>query len=126
MAEVLRLAEVDRPQPSTRRAEVLLQLTEFDIPPVQDCLILGKRAPIGTEAARLMIESVAPGQFEVVRVEHPTIEAVIVRKAILKAIPQERLVGLVIEEAEKMLSDFMALKARIHVTVHAAREVHLG
>lgn len=126
MGEVLRLAEADRPQPSTRRAEVFLQLTEFEIPPIQDCLVLGKRAPIGTEAARLMIESVSPNQFQVVRVDHPTIEAVIIRKALLKAISQEKLVGLVLEEAEKILSDFMALKVRIHVTVHAAREVHLG
>ena len=126
MSEVLRLADMERPQPSARRAEVFLKLAEFEIPPIQDCLILGKRAPIGPEAARLMIESVAPNEFHVVRVDHPEIEAVVIRKSLLKVISQERLVALVLEEAQRVLTEGMALKAQIQVTVHSAREVHLG
>ena len=126
MSEVLRLSDMERPQPSARRAEVFLKLTEFEIPPIQDCLILGKRAAIGPEAARLMIESVAPDQFHVIRVDHPAIEAVVIRKSLLRVISQERLVALVLDEAQRMLTECMALKAQIKVTVHSAREVHLG
>ena len=126
MSEVLRVADTERLQPSARRAEVFLQLTEFEVPPVQDCLILGKRAPIGAEAARLMIESVSPDQFHVIRVDHPAVEAIVIRKSLLKAIPQERLVALVLDEAQRLLTDCMALKAQIKVTVHATREVPLG
>lgn len=125
MSEALRVNS-DRPAQSTRRAEVRLKLANFEIPPIHDCLILGKRAPIGTEAARLMIESVSPNQFQVVRVDHPEIESVVIRKALLKAIPADQLVALLLEEAQHVLSDHMALKVSIDLTVHSAREVPLG
>jgi len=37
---------------SKKKAEICMRLSEFEMPPMQDVLIVGKKAPIGPEAAR--------------------------------------------------------------------------
>lgn len=37
---------------TVKRAEINMRLSEFEMPPMQDILIVGKKAPIGPEAAR--------------------------------------------------------------------------
>lgn len=109
-----------------RKAEVALRLSEFEVPPIDDCLIIGKRAAVGAEGARRMVEAVAPGQYELIKVDHPSVEAVMVRASLLKTLPQERLVSLLVEEFERSATDRVALKARIHVVIHVMRELELG
>jgi hypothetical protein len=35
-----------------KKADILIRFSEFEIPPMQDVLIVGRKAPIGPEAAR--------------------------------------------------------------------------
>ena len=39
--------ESNRKAHPTRRAEFTFRLSEFEVPPVEDCLIIGRRAAIG-------------------------------------------------------------------------------
>ncbi|MCL0043524.1 hypothetical protein M1M96_00295 [Peptococcaceae bacterium] len=45
---------------NSRRVIVNMQLSEFEIPPIWDALLITKKAPIGMEAVRTMLEVVSP------------------------------------------------------------------
>lgn len=70
--------------PSKRQLELRLSGQLFEIPPLWDVLLIGRHAPIGPEAARRMAESLAPGQFTLLRVEKGPVEALLVRKTFCK------------------------------------------
>ena len=67
---------------NTLKAEITMRISEFEMPPMQDILIVGKRAPIGPEAARRMVDILSPDQYEIIKVDHPGIEAMVVRKTL--------------------------------------------
>ena len=118
-------SEAVDPLPRRRTAEVTLRLSEFEVPPVHDCLVIGKHAAVGPEGARRMVEAVAPGQYEMIRVDHPDAEAVVVRKALLRLLPQEKLIPLLLEEFSRVGNDRTAFKVQVQVVVEVTREVQL-
>ena len=95
---------------STKKAEITMRMSEFEMPPMQDALIVGKRAPIGPEAARRMVDILSPDQYEIIKVDHPAIEAIVVRKALFNMLPQEKLVGLLLEEGGKVANESTIVK----------------
>lgn len=110
---------------AVRRAEIAIRFSEFEIPPMQDVLLVGRRAAIGPEAARRMIDALSPEQYDIVRVEHPMVEAVVVRKFILRMVPPERFIPLLLEEVSPILSEEAVIKAQVRITIHVSREVEL-
>ncbi|WP_338819043.1 hypothetical protein MTCOM_04590 [Moorella thermoacetica] len=108
-----------------RKADVNIKLSEFEIPPMQDILFVGKRAPIGPEAVRRMVDAVSPEQYEIVRLNHETFEAVVVKKSLLRLLPKEKLLPVVIEESNRIADDKMVLKAQINITIQVSRTVDL-
>jgi len=108
---------------NTRTAEVSIRLTEFEIPPMQDVLLVGKKAPIGPEAARRMVDALSPEQYEVVPVKEGALEAMVVRKSLLKLIPKEKLLPIILEEGQKLLTENMVIKAQIDIVVIVKREI---
>jgi len=110
---------------NTRTAEVSIRLTEFEIPPMQDVLLVGKKAPIGPEAARRMVDALSPEQYEVVPVNEGALEAMVVRKSLLQLIPQEKLLPIILEEGQKLLTENMVIKAQIDIVVIVKREIDI-
>jgi hypothetical protein len=110
---------------AVRRAEIAIRFSEFEIPPMQDVLLVGRRAAIGPEAARRMIDALSPEQYDIVRVEHPVVEAVVVRKFILRMVPPERFIPLLLEEVSPIISEEAVIKAQVRITIHVSREVEL-
>lgn len=108
-----------------RTAEVTLRLAEFEVPPIHDCLVVGKHAAVGPEGARRMVEAVSPGQYELIRVDHPDAEAVVVRKSLLRLLPEEKLVALLLEEFSRVGNARMAFKVQVQVVVQVTRELEL-
>ncbi|GAB6274262.1 MAG: hypothetical protein STSR0004_11250 [Peptococcaceae bacterium] len=111
-------------QPS-KKAEITVRLSEFEIPPMQDILLVGKKAPIGPEAVRHMVDALSPEQYIVVEVNHAIIEALVVRKSLLRMITQEQLVPFLLQETEKIISEGMVIKAQLNVTIQVSRVVNL-
>lgn len=85
------------PAESNKKAEVTMRLSEFEMPPMQDILIVGNKAPIGPEAAKRMVDVLSPDQYTIVKMEHPFIEAIVLRKGLLSMLPQEKLIKLILE-----------------------------
>ena len=110
---------------NSRKAEIQMRLTEFEMPPMQDVLIVGNRAPIGPEAARRMVDILSPDQYEIVKVEHALIEAVVIRKSLLSMIPQDKLMALILEEGEKVANENMIMKVQIQITLQVHKSVEL-
>ena len=110
---------------NSRKADIQMRLTEFEMPPMQDVLIVGNMAPIGPEAARRMVDILSPDQYEIEKVEHALIEAVVIRKSLLSMIKRDKLVTLILEEAEKIVNEKMIIKVQIQITLEVHKSVEL-
>lgn len=109
----------------SRKALLRLKISEFDMPPMQDMLIIGKKAPIGPEAVRRMAEALSPDQFTIIRVDHAKIEAVLVRNSLLTMMDEPKLVSIVLEEADKLISETAVLRSELKIEMFVQREVDM-
>lgn len=109
----------------SRKAEIVMRISEFEMPPMQDALIVGRKAPIGPEAARRMVEILSPGQYEIIQVEHSVIEAVVLRKSLTNMIDKERLINLILDEGGKVANDSTIIKAHISIELEVSRTIDL-
>ena len=109
----------------TKKAEINMRFSEFEMPPMQDVLIVGKIAPIGPEAARRMVDILSPDQYEIVKVEHDYVEAIVVRRSLLNMIPKEKLISIIMEEGGKIANESMIIKAQINITLNVSKTIDL-
>lgn len=109
----------------SRKATLSMKITEFEVPPMQDLLIIGRKAPVGPEAVRRMAEALSPDQFVIIKVEHPKIEAVLVRKTLFEMMDKDILMAIVLEEAEGLINETMVLRSELKVAISVQREVEL-
>ncbi|QNB46510.1 hypothetical protein BR63_09415 [Thermanaerosceptrum fracticalcis] len=110
---------------STKKAEITMRLSEFEMPPMQDVLLVGKKAPIGPEAARRMVDILSPEQYEIIGVDHAAIEAIVIRKVLLNMLPQEKLVTLILEEGGKIANESMIIKAQVNIILQVSKSIDL-
>jgi hypothetical protein len=107
----------------SRKAKLSLKITEFEVPPMQDLLILGKNAPIGPEAVRRMAQALSPEQFIIIKIDHPKVDAILIRKSLVQMLDQDVLMAIILEEAERMISDNMVLRSELKIEVSVQREI---
>lgn len=110
---------------SAKKAEITMRMSEFEMPPMQDALIVGRRAPIGPEAARHMVDILSPDQYEIVKVDHPSIEAMVVKKALFNMLPQEKLVELLLEEGGRVANESTIVKAQVNIVLQVSKSIDL-
>ncbi len=99
----------------TKKILVQMEIAIFKIPPCEDLLVIGKKAPIGKNAAMKMLETVAPDQFEVIEVENPIIEAIVAKRGLIKLMGRDRLIQVVIEEVTPLMEDSTLLHIGLNV-----------
>lgn len=112
------------PEP-LRKAEMTIRLSEFEIPPMQDALLVGKKAPIGPEAVRRMVDALSPEQYEIIRVEHQVFEAAVLKRSLLKLLPAEKLLPILLEECERVADEQAVVKAQVNIVIQVNRAVDL-
>lgn len=108
-----------------RKAEMTIRLSEFEIPPMQDALLVGKKAPIGPEAVRRMVDAVSPEQYEIIRLEHQVFEAAVLKRSLLKLLPEEKLLPILLEECERVADERAVVKAQVSIVIQVNRAVDL-
>jgi hypothetical protein len=81
--------------PSPHKHLVKAHIKEFAIPPVRDGLVLGIQSPIGCVAMRRALELLIATPFEHIEMEDDVIKDILVRQAILKRFPKDKLVDFV-------------------------------
>ena len=107
----------------SKKALVDLELSTFEIPPYGDILVLGKRCPIGQQAAKKMLDSVAPGQFELISLEDDLIEALFVKEYLFLRANKERLIRAVVEEAKAIMGPECMIRIKCEISVTVKREI---
>ena len=108
-----------------KEAEIRLKFSEFEIPPMRDVLVIGRRAPVGPEAAKRMADAVSPDRFVIISVNDNIIEAILLRKALLQLVPQERLIPIIIEEAKKIMQEENVVKIGVEINISVKRVIEL-
>ncbi len=110
---------------SERKAEIDIRLSVFEIPPMQDVLLVGKRAAIGPEAVRRMVDALSPEQYEIIRIDHQHFEAIVIRNTLLTMIPKEKITEIILDEAGRIGNESSVIKAQINLIIHIKRQVDL-
>ncbi len=109
----------------TKKAEINMRFSEFEMPPMQDILLVGKRAPIGPEAARRMVDILSPDQYEIIKIDHENVEAMVVRKSLVNMLPKETLVSIIMEEGGQIANESMIIRAQINITLNVSKSIDL-
>lgn len=110
---------------SKRKAELNIRFSEFELPPMQDILVIGRRAPIGPEAVRRMVDALAPEQYELIAFENGPVEAVAVRTSLFNWISRDVLLDNLLEEALKINIEKTLLKVKMDLTISIFKEVDI-
>jgi len=110
---------------SSKKAEITMRMSEFEVPPMQDVLIVGKKAPIGPEAARRMVDILSPEQYEIIEIDHPVIEAVVIRKSLTNMITKDKLISLILEEGGRVASESTIIKAHLNIVLQVSKSIDL-
>ena len=106
-----------------RKALLNMELSTFEIPPSGDILVLAKRCPIGPEAAKRMLDTVMPGQFEYLHPEDDLIEAIFVKKYLFLRADKERLTDAILEESKAIMGPACMIRIKCEISVTVKREI---
>lgn len=97
---------------------VKARVREFAIPPIHDALILGRHSAIGCVAMRKALSLLTTQPFEHIEIkDDDVIGDVLVRAAILRRVPREKLVEFVRSHIKPMMSDNEVLHLDIEAEV---------
>ena len=94
-----------------------MKFTKFALPPVRDALVIGKKAHVGSNAIERAFDVMLPGMYKVIKVKHPCIEAVMVRKSILRKIKESIFIPKILEYAEALMDETDSLRIEIDLEV---------
>lgn len=119
------MEDISAKNASQRKAEINIRFSEFELPPMQDILVIGRRAAIGPEAVRRMVDALAPGQYELIEFENGPVEAVAVRTSLFNWIGRDILLDNVLEEALKINIEKTLLKVKMDLTISVYKEVDI-
>lgn len=104
----------DRGETSPRRKiNLQLRFTQYHLPPLDSALIIGKRAPVGANGISRAFQELSPATFQLIPVEHPVAEAVLVRASDLRKLPQQALISRLLQLADQIMDEADTL----HVTL---------
>lgn len=106
-----------------KKGIINLELSTFQIPPSGDALVIGKRCPIGSEAAKRMLESVAPNRFESIEIKDDIISSIFVKKYLFLRVNREKLIKAIVEEAKEIMGEECMIRIKCDITVIVEREV---
>jgi hypothetical protein len=106
---------------TTPRRKINLQLhfTPYHLPPLDSALIIGKRAAIGANGISRAFQELSPAAFQLIPVEHPVAEAVLVRVSDLRKLPQQALISRLLRLADQIMdeTDTLHVSLRFEVIV---------
>ena len=100
------------------KIHVSARVGEYNIPPMKDMLVLGKRAPIGCIAMRRALDLLIKTPFEHIEIEDDdVISDILVRKPLLKRIGKDELIKFVLRDVKPLLSPEELLHVELEIDV---------
>jgi hypothetical protein len=93
------------------------RVREFGVPPIHDVLVLGKQSPIGCAAIRKAIEFLVASPFDHLELKDDVISDIIVRSAIMRRIPKDKLIAFVLSQIKPLMAADEILHLDLEVEV---------
>jgi hypothetical protein len=100
-----------------RKINLQLRFTPYHLPPLDSALVIGKRAPVGVNGISRAFQELSPAAFQLISVDHPVVEAVLVRVSDLRKLPQQALIGRLLRLADQMMDDTDTLHVSLRFEV---------
>ena len=72
-----------------------------------------------------MVDILSAEQYEIVRIEHQYVEAVVVRKSLLNMLPKDKLISIIMEEGGRVANESMIIRAQVNITLHVSKSIDL-
>lgn len=94
-----------------------VQIREFKIPPVQDALVLGRRASVGCHAIRKALHLLTAAPFVHIEIDDEVVSDLIVRDTVLRRFPRDRLVAFVLERIKPLMGEEEILHLEIETEI---------
>ena len=97
-----------------RQVRLSIRMKEFDIPPIRDAVVLGRRASIGPKGLFESLDRMVPDAYELVPVrDHDVVEAVIVRKRCLGILDKDRIIKLILQHTASLMHDSSIIQVEL-------------
>lgn len=105
-----------QPPPDVRHV-LRARVREFGIPPIRDGIVLGKQSPVGCVALRNVLGLLGGSPFAHMELADEVISDVIVRQAILRRIPKEKLIAFVLDRIKPLMGPEEILHLDLEVEI---------
>jgi len=105
--------------------DLAMTFSQYNLPPIHDALVIGKRAKIGAGSVARAFQEMTPGMFKLYRIEHPKIEALLVRESDIRKIPEKELISRILACAEKIMDETDSLHVEITIKVSIRERIEL-
>ncbi|MFP4556135.1 MAG: hypothetical protein ACLFNU_04620 [Bacteroidales bacterium] len=96
---------------------VSISCETVSLPPFEDILVLAHRCPQGKIGVSKCLSLLSPDDFEMIPVEHHTVEAIIVNKKILKKMPASKVISTLQSTVFPMVTEGELLKVDFKFSV---------
>lgn len=81
---------------STTTVLIRARIKDFEIPPVHDGLIVGRRSAIGSVALRKALDLLSTAHFEHIEVDDDVISDILVRTRIIRRVSRQKLIDFIL------------------------------
>lgn len=108
-----------------RSFTVSLSFEKAQLPPFNDILLLGRRSPIGMGGITKSLEYLIPDNFDVIPVDDPVVEAMVVNRSILKRVPADKIVEILKDAVIPFMTEVEIMKVDFSVRISYETRVSL-
>lgn len=96
---------------------LVARITEYQIPPFRDALVLGREASIGCQAVRRALSLLVKTPFTHIEVDDEVIGDILIRENLLRRVSQERIITFVLEHIKPLMGVEEVLQVDIDIEV---------
>ena len=96
---------------------VRLRARKFDVPPFRDCLVIGRRSPIGCIAIKKALKLLRGNSFDDLHPDDDVVSDILVRTDILRMLPKEKLIDLILRRVKPLMGESEIMHIEIDVEV---------
>lgn len=93
------------------------RITEYQIPPFRDALVLGREASIGCQAVRRALSLLVRTPFAHIELEDEVVADILIRENLLRRVPQEKVIAFILERIKPMMSPEEVLQVELDIEV---------
>jgi hypothetical protein len=100
------------------RFNVSLSFEGIRFPPFEDILLLGRRCPQGKAGVSKCLNLIAPEKFELVEIDDPIVEAMLINKIIIKRMPVEKVIDILKAKVFPFITTGEIVRVDFNVTIY--------